>query len=271
MFAEIERSLVAKAAGPGADVIVVAGSWAAVIDGATVAEPCECCGSDAGRLAAERLAALIAELGPDTSLPGFLLAAEQSLRAATADRPCRGRAWSASAVVYAARHGQVWLIGDAAAIVGGVHHRLTKQIDDAAARFRSVVDRAALSAGATVDELRADDPGRQAIRALLTRQWALRNNPGAGELAYPAIAPEPIPPELCRIVPVEVPDTGVDLILASDGYPDLRPTLAESEAALAGRLAQDPLLIAEVPETKGLGPGASSFDDRAYLRLRLHR
>ncbi|MEV6645479.1 hypothetical protein [Amycolatopsis sp. NPDC051371] len=54
---------------------------------------------------------------------------------------------------------------------------------------------------------------------------------------------------------------------------DTGPDGAELAGAVAGhllaaRLARDPLMI-DPPETKGLRPAANSFDDRAYLRVRL--
>ena len=57
------------------------------------------------------------------------------------------------------------------------------------------------------------------------------------------------------------------VVLASDGYPILRPTLAESETALKKALQDDPLMCRGWPSTKGLGPGRLSCDDRSYIRF----
>ena len=57
------------------------------------------------------------------------------------------------------------------------------------------------------------------------------------------------------------------VVLASDGYPTLHPTLNDSEAALAQQLANDPQNIATFIATKGLVEGNSSFDDRTYISL----
>ena len=59
----------------------------------------------------------------------------------------------------------------------------------------------------------------------------------------------------------------MSVVLASDGYPRILPTLAASEEALAGLLAADPLCIGPLCGTKGVRPGNVSFDDRAYVRL----
>lgn len=279
MFQEIERSVVAKVPGTGADVIATSASFAAVIDGATVSSPCRCCGRRAGALAADAIARVIETLDADSDLPHFLELVQRRLVRATADLDCAGDGWVASAAVYADSRREVWLIGDATALVNGHAYRMTKRVDQVAAEFRSVVDRAAIAAGSSHDDLRADDVGRSAIRPLLIRQHSFRNNLGAEDLAFAALGPEPTPVDLCGVVSVtrgahraDTADgegsTG-EVVLASDGYPVLLPTLAASESALAGRLAADPLMIAEPPETKGVEPDAASFDDRAYLRLAL--
>ena len=58
-----------------------------------------------------------------------------------------------------------------------------------------------------------------------------------------------------------------EIVLASDGYPFLKPTLAESEAALANQIANDPQNISCFIATKGLVEGNKSFDDRTYIRF----
>ncbi|GAA3968485.1 hypothetical protein [Gordonia caeni] len=268
-FSEVERTIVQKGSGPGADAIGVTENHAAVIDGTTVSEPCDCCGDRAGILAVEAVLEVIDSLAADADLSGFLGTIAETFTRRTWELECRGRAWVASAAMYSASRREVWLIGDSAALVDGSHHQQRKRIDVVAAAFRSVVDRAALAGGATIEELRSDDIGRTAIRPLLTRQRNFRNDLSAGDLAWGALAPEPTPIELCRVVEIPPRTGGQDLVLASDGYPLLWNTLAESEAALAARIRSDPLMIGPEPETKGVEPAAASFDDRAYLRLRL--
>lgn len=58
-----------------------------------------------------------------------------------------------------------------------------------------------------------------------------------------------------------------EIVLASDGYPFLKPTLAESEEALANQIANDPQNISSFIATKGLVEGNKSFDDRTYIRF----
>ena len=58
-----------------------------------------------------------------------------------------------------------------------------------------------------------------------------------------------------------------EIVLASDGYPFLEPTLAASEVALAEQIANDPQNIHSFIATKGIVEGNKSFDDRTYIRF----
>ena len=58
-----------------------------------------------------------------------------------------------------------------------------------------------------------------------------------------------------------------EVVLASDGYPFLCPTLAESERRLAWQRENDPLNIGEFKATKAFAEGNNSFDDRSYIRF----
>ena len=60
---------------------------------------------------------------------------------------------------------------------------------------------------------------------------------------------------------------GHEIVLASDGYPFLKSTLADSEAELAHLIATDPQCIHDFIATKGLVVGNLSFDDRTYVRF----
>ena len=58
-----------------------------------------------------------------------------------------------------------------------------------------------------------------------------------------------------------------ELVFATDGYPFLCPTLAESEAKLDEQRQNDPLNIGQFKATKAFLKGNNSFDDRTYVRF----
>lgn len=63
-----------------------------------------------------------------------------------------------------------------------------------------------------------------------------------------------------------VPD-GAEVVLASDGYPELCCTLEESEERLCAVIAEDPMCVGRNIGTKGIMDGMESFDDRGYVRI----
>ncbi len=71
------------------------------------------------------------------------------------------------------------------------------------------------------------------------------------------------------VVVHRLPERVSELVMASDGYPVIAETLARSESELARLLGLDPWCVNELAGTKGVLDGQVSFDDRAYLRVRL--
>ncbi|MEH1168962.1 hypothetical protein V6V47_26620 [Micromonospora sp. CPCC 205539] len=176
---------------------------------------------------------------------------------------------SAAVTVYSRARREIWQIGDVGFTYRGLPASVgqpRKRVDRVAASFRAAVLAAEAAAGTiNMDRAVEADPGRLAARALTGRQGALRNS--IGPYGYAAIDGRPVPPSLVVVHPV--PDGIDELMIASDGYPVIGETLAASESELASLLAKDPWCVAELAGTKALAPGQASFDDRAYLRIRL--
>lgn len=250
------------------DAIVLAGEYAAVIDGATDITGRTYHGMAGGRWAMQAcrdaVRAFPAGLGAQTAVAA--LTSEMAVRLdpalPAADRP------SASVTIYCATRREVWQIGD----VGFAHAGLCaaqgaprKRIDRIAADFRAAFLAAEVAAGNLSPAERTTDPARPVIRQLIARQGALRNT--TGRFGFAGIDGSPVPAELVVVHPV--PPDVTELAIATDGYPLIAPTLAESEAILARHLETDPWCVHDPAGTKGVLDGQLSFDDRAYLRLRL--
>ena len=75
----------------------------------------------------------------------------------------------------------------------------------------------------------------------------------------------PIPQQLVPVITLNFQTW--DIVLASDGYPFLAPTLAETEALLEEQRKNDPLNIGTFKATKAFVEGNNSFDDRSYIRF----
>ena len=96
-----------------------------------------------------------------------------------------------------------------------------------------------------------------------------QNNPSANAYEFAILDGFHVPDAGIRIEPL--PADSATVVLASDGYPCLKGSLEASEQALQGILQDDPLLFRSYKSTKGLQEGNISFDDRAYIRLKIEK
>ncbi|GAB3934819.1 hypothetical protein GCM10027614_08510 [Micromonospora vulcania] len=173
------------------------------------------------------------------------LAARVDSTLTAAERP------SAAVTVYSRARREIWQVGDAGFAYRGLPASVgqpRKLVDQVAASFRAAVLAAGAAAGTiSIDRVVEVDPGQLAARALTGRQGALRNS--IGPYGFAAIDGRPVPPSLVVVHPV--PADVDELVIASDGYPVIGETLAESESKLALLLEKDPWCLAELAGTKG--------------------
>lgn len=185
---------------------------------------------------------------------------------------------TASAILYSRTRNEVWMVGDCQAIIDGKLYENGKSYEQEIARKRVELIEQGLSpaeAGKQIEPL--------LIKAMLSGQ----------NQTYTVIDGFPIYREGVKVVSVSdscsvqdsvpasdsvpcsdsasasgtIPSSSSEIVLASDGYPFLKPTLAASEAALAEQIANDPQNIRSFIATKGIVEGNKSFDDRTYIRF----
>ncbi|NJP66669.1 hypothetical protein [Streptomyces spiramenti] len=268
----VESSTVAKNGSPegGEDGIVLGAHFAGVVDGATDKSGRRFAGVSGGRFVMLTLKDAVLDL------PSGATAREAVDLLSTAvadalppglpelDRP------SAALTLFSRTRREIWQVGDVGfGFPGAPAPPGQKKVDRINVEMRAAVLRAELLRGASADELAAEDPGRAAIMPLLTRQvhFANADPERAGGLAYGTLDGRRVPDGLIRVT--TLPAGVHELIIGSDGYPELLGTLSESERNLKILLADDPLCIAGLAGTKGVAPGNESYDDRTYLRLEL--
>lgn len=276
----VESASTPKKAGANEDVLVLRRDtrgellFAAVIDGATDKSGRSYGDLTGGALAARHVAAALERLGPEAEAAAAVAAITAELdtmRAHWNIDPEDRVAPSAVAVIFAVRARQVWRVGDShlAWRAGGAwtRHVGEKAVDVAAASARAAYLTCLLEGGATVAELAAEDPGRAMILPILMRQSQLANSDAEHPFAYGVLDGTAVPARF--IETFTLPGDVEEVVMASDGYLDPAETLTGAEDELAVSLAGDPLRIGDRPATKGLAPGANSFDDRTYVRLQL--
>ena len=174
---------------------------------------------------------------------------------------------TASAILYSKAKNEVWMVGDCQAIIDGKLYENNKPFEDIVARRRVELIRR----GFTPQE------ARKTIEPLLIQAMLEGQNK-----TYTVIDGFPIYQKGMKVVSLNAPQKNVEtdvadslplptkeIVLASDGYPFLKPTLAESEEALAHLLAYDPQCTHEFIATKGIVVGNKSFDDRTYIRFQI--
>ena len=176
---------------------------------------------------------------------------------------------TASAILYSRTRNEVWMVGDCQAIIDGKLYENGKPYEQKIARKRVEL----------IEQDLSPAEARKQIEPLLIKAMLSGQNQN-----YTVIDGFPIYREGVKVValktkpasssietyfqeqtkPVSSPN---EVVLASDGYPFLKPTLAASEAALAEQIANDPQNIRSFIATKGIVEGNKSFDDRTYIRF----
>ena len=193
---------------------------------------------------------------------------------------------TASAILYSRTRNEVWMVGDCQAIIAGKLYENGKPYEEKIARKRVELIEQGLSPA----------EARKQIEPLLIEAMLSGQNQ-----IYTVIDGFPIYREGVKVVSVSdscsVQDSVQDsvpasdsvpcsdsvsasgtifvssseIVLASDGYPFLEPTLAASEVALAEQIANDPQNIHSFIATKGIVEGNKSFDDRTYIRFSVEK
>ena len=169
---------------------------------------------------------------------------------------------TASAVIYSRRRHEVWLVGDCHCLIGHQYYDNPKPYEQQLAEMRTQKVRELLDAGVPQHNLlQAHDPARDVM--IPTMLEVMKNQ----NITYAVIDGFPIPQQLVPVITLDFQPW--EIVLASDGYPFLAPTLAETEALLASQRQNDPLNIGTFKATKAFVEGNNSFDDRSYIRFQV--
>ena len=261
----IERNLIGGGKGTLDDRLVLSSQSVGVVDGAT-AKDWDSPRAPNGAQIAECVADVLLAVGGVESVSEVVQQASDavlSLHSRAGVAPGSGSA--ATFAVVAIKQRQVWRVGDAHVMINGAQAKELPTGELIVARARALVIRQCIAMGMTVDQLRRHDLGREAIQPILQALTGLRNIAVDG--GYGAIDGRPVPD--CFVESIVLPDSPCEVSVGTDGYPRIAQDLETTEQFLQGRLAEDPLMIAEPPATKGWMVGAVSFDDRSFVRIAL--
>jgi glycerophosphoryl diester phosphodiesterase len=166
-----------------------------------------------------------------------------------------------SAIVYSRLNREIWMVGDCQCMINGEFFDNPKPSEAELAAMRAEEAKRLLATGMSQDELLRDDKAREVIIPRMLETMRQQN------ISYSVIDGFRIARQHVRIIPLDFRPW--EIVLASDGYPILRPTLAESEEELRKLREEDPLNISRFQATKAFHPDFNSFDDRSYIRLKV--
>jgi hypothetical protein len=244
----------------GADRLLTTDGLWGVVDGSTAKGP-EVASAPNGA----ELADIVETAVHDIPIDAGATQAIDILTRAIAGRAAPDYLHSASIVLYSGFRNEIWLVGSGGFCVDGRSVTISPAHEIAAARVRAAYLTTRLREGDDLAQLRTSDPGRELILGLLRKEHYLRNVDEAGDYYFGALDGRAVPNR--HILVHKLSADAHDVMLVTDGYPVVHPSLEECEASLAELLANDPLLIGSHPQTKSARPGDRSFDDRALIRL----
>jgi len=255
------------------DGIVISDDFIAVVDGATNKSGMKYNGENPGRVARTLALKAIESFHPKTKALDAFNAINDSFRdfykelgILEQSKETPSHRCTASCVIYSNYYKELWFIGDCMALIDGVSIQFQKEIDSVLANLRSLMITVELSKGSSIKDIQERDVAREYIVPLLMKQAILQNSDYESEYTYYVLdGISPIQHSHIKIV--QVPQSAKEIVLSSDGYPQLFSTLKESEEHLEHILKVDPLCYKEYKSTKGLIKGNSSYDDRAYVRF----
>jgi len=247
------------------DLVVVTDSYALVIDGASDATGMDFGGRSGGQIAAETIQLAFNGMDPHATAREVVVELSTQLAQAVGDLSPSVRWPAATVVCLSFSRNEIWRVGDGSFVIDGEPNIGVLRVNEVKSDFRAAFNTALMASGVEQGEILENDPGAALALALTNVQQHLSNRPGPW--GYGVINGGAVPDEFVEVF--ELPVSVGEVVLASDGYPDPRVTLGESETRLRELLRQDPAAIGELSTGgKPLREGANSVDDRAYLRLR---
>ena len=195
---------------------------------------------------------------------------------------------TASAILYSRTRNEVWMVGDCQAIIDGKLYENGKPYEQEIARKRVELIEQGLSPAEARKQIEpllieAMLSGqnqtytvidgfpiyREGVKVVSVSDSCSVQDSVPASNSVPALDSVPCSDSVSASATISVSSS--EIVLASDGYPFLEPTLVASEAALAEQIANDPQNIHSFIATKGIVEGNKSFDDRTYIRFSVEK
>ena len=256
------------------DRIIVNDNFVCAVDGATSKSDMTFDGKKQGVISAEIIEYIFSYLAHDCSVFDFIKEVNSKynnfyisnnlpkhMDISPVDR------LNASVVIYSDYRKELWLIGDCQAILDNTKITNPKLIDSVLSNLRAFVIETLINQGVSIEELLTNDLGRKEILPYLKEQTNFQNNHFNSIYSYAVLDGYPIDKKQVKVYKID--EHSKNIILATDGYPEIFESLIETEKYLEYILKEDPLCYSIYKSTKGFKEGNFSFDDRAYIKIEL--
>ena len=253
------------------DAFVVTSDFACVVDGVTSKSDKNIEGMRAGAFVSRLIVEIVKELRPNMECKEALRFItkrmiekykEKGLYEILTDDLLLQPA--ACMVIYSKARNEIWMVGDCQALVDGQLYTNEKKVDETIAEMRSYWLEGEIISGKTIEELIEQDTSRDVLKPFFEKQICFQNSGFESDYSYEALAGFK---EVSKFKLVKFDALPSYVVLASDGFPILRPTLEETLEELEKIKREDPLMFRIHKSTKGVKKGANSFDDCCYLKL----
>ena len=218
-----------------------------------------------GRLIGIEVLRALESAGPDMAVHDIVRDASKRVAALKQSRGLASRyTGGAFFCVADLMHEELWRLGDCWYALDGCANKPTLAMEAPLSELRSAYLWARRLAGDSDAKLMAERPETALVAEYLKVKDAFANST-ASKFGYGAINGDEVPPRF--VEKAAIAPTTRAMVMGTDGYPVSGASLAEVEASLARALAGDPLMIGAHRGPKGLAPGLSSYDDRAFVAL----
>lgn len=252
------------------DALAVTEHFIGIFDGVTSRAGATLKGISTGRFASHLLAEELNNLPADSSADAAIsklneTLREQSLAAAAQENKTFTETWSwpaAALLVYSRARAEIWRVADSSFMVDGAANYKTFPQETTLAQLRRAHICAKLAKGSTEAELLDHDLSWDLLTPIIAELKVFANYDGP--FGYGVLNGAPVPEAHIEVFPVPRAE---EIVFASDGYPEIYPTLEATEAELQRVLKEDPLMYKLHPQVKGVKKGQVSFDDRSYIRF----
>jgi glycerophosphoryl diester phosphodiesterase len=167
-------------------------------------------------------------------------------------------------LIYSRARREIWRVADSTYMIDGKDpaYKYFPQ-EDVWCDLRRIILEAAQLQGKTEKELLDNDSSWDLLTPVIAQAKIFANK--TGPYGYGVLNGMDVPEDLIDVV--RVADGAREIVFASDGYPEVFPTFAETEKRMMQIVQEDPLMCRIHPQVKGVKKGYVSFDDRTYVRF----